>query len=123
MIITISGKPGSGKSTVAERLAAALGYRRYYVGAMRREAARKRGMTLAEFNTLGETDHRTDTEFDEQVRQLGQREDNFIIEGRVAFKFIPQSLKVFVDVDEAEGARRIWGSLQGASAAERNEGQ
>jgi len=112
MIISISGRPGSGKSTVAKKLAEKLGYKRYYMGGLRRKEARKRGMTLAEYNRLGERDFSTDKEVDELVKRLGETEDNFIIEGRTAFHFIPHSFKIFLDVDEMEGARRIFNQLK-----------
>ena len=53
MKLTLSGKPGSGKSVVADILAEKLNLKRYSVGNYRREMAKKRGMTLAEFNKLG----------------------------------------------------------------------
>lgn len=53
----------------------------------------KRGMTLAEYNKLGETDPSTDIEVDEYQKKLGETEDNFIIEGRTSWHFIPHSLK------------------------------
>jgi cytidylate kinase len=37
MIISLSGAPGSGKSTVAKKLAEELGWERYYMGGLRRE--------------------------------------------------------------------------------------
>ena len=108
MIISIGGNQGSGKSTLAKHLAEALGWPHYYMGGMRREAATKRGMTLAEYNKLGETDPRTDLEIDEYQKKLGETEDNFIIEGRTSWHFIPQSLKLYLDVTDEEGARRIF---------------
>lgn len=108
MIISIGGNQGSGKSILAKRLAEALGWPRYYMGGMRREAAAKRGMTLAEYNKLGETDPQTDLEVDEYQKKLGGTEDNFVIEGRTSWYFIPQSLKLYLDVSDEEGARRIF---------------
>lgn len=107
MIISISGNQGSGKSTVAKRLAESLGWPRYYIGGMRREAALKRGLTLAEYNKLGESDPSTDLEVDEYQKKLGQTKDNFVIEGRTSWYFIPHSLKIYLDVSDEEGARRI----------------
>lgn len=112
MIITISGAHGSGKSTVAQMLADKLSWPRYYMGGLRREAAKKRGLTLAEYNTLGETDPTTDTEVDEYQRQLGLSSDNFIIEGRTSWYFIPHSFKVYLDVSEEEAQRRVFSHLQ-----------
>lgn len=114
--------PGSGKSTIAERLSQALGMKRYYIGSMRREMARGRGMTLEAFNRLGETDPSTDRDVDGYQVELSKREDNIIIEGRTSFFLIPTSLKLFVDVDPDEGAARILKELHDSSrAASRNE--
>ena len=123
MIISLSGKPGSGKSTVAKQLAEQLNYKRYYVGGMRRQAAKVKGMTLAEFNKLGEESDVTDKEFDDFVKELSQKEDDFVVEGRLAFHFIPHSLKIFLDVDEEVGARRIWLALKNGQQMARNEGR
>ncbi|MCK9438983.1 MAG: cytidylate kinase family protein [Patescibacteria group bacterium] len=112
MIISISGFHGSGKSTIAEMLAKKLNWPRYYMGGLRREAALKRGMTLAEYNKLGETDPSTDLEVDNYQKELGQIKDNFIIEGRTSWHFIPHSLKIYINVDHKIGAERIFKSLQ-----------
>jgi cytidylate kinase len=121
MIISISGKAGSGKSTLAEKLAKKLGFKRYYMGALRREMAAKRGMTLQEYNKLGETDPKTDIQIDEYLTKLGKEKDNFVIESRTAFHFIPNSIKVFLDVSEDEGARRVFKDLKSERGESRNE--
>ncbi len=121
MIVTISGKPGSGKSTVAERLAADLGFKRYYVGAMWREAARARGMNITEFGALANRDSSIDIAFEKKIELLGQQEDNFVIESRTAWHFIPHSIKIFIEVSDVEGARRIWGAIQKKNSNDRSE--
>ncbi len=122
MIISLSGKPGSGKSTVAKKLSADLGFERHYIGGMRREMARQKGMTLAEYNKWGEEDgNNADAEFEKFVEDLGKTNDNFIIESRTAFHFIPQSIKIYLDVDPTEGAKRIWKALEEDSQPNRNE--
>ncbi|MFH1366987.1 MAG: (d)CMP kinase [Patescibacteria group bacterium] len=108
MIISISGKPGSGKSTIAKRLAQDLGYKRYYMGDIFRAASKKKNLTLVEYLKLGEKDHSIDKEVDKQLSEIGKREDNLVIEGRTAYHFIPQSLKIFLDVDENIGAKRVF---------------
>ncbi|MFZ4648528.1 MAG: cytidylate kinase family protein [Patescibacteria group bacterium] len=112
MIISISGAHGSGKSTLAKRLAEKLGWPRYYMGGLRREAAKKRGLTLAEYNKLGEKDPQTDLEVDEYQKLLGETSDNFVIEGRTSWHFIPHSLKIYLDVREDEAANRIFHDLK-----------
>ncbi len=121
MIITISGMPGSGKSSVGKLLAKKLEMKRYYMGGMRREMARERGMSLAELNELGEKEEWTDKEVDDYQKKLGEKEDNFIIEGRTSFFLIPESIKVFLEVDERTGAERILKDLK-ETGDKRNEG-
>jgi CMP/dCMP kinase len=112
MIISLSGAGGSGKSTIAQKLADQLSWPRYYMGGLRREVAAKKGLTLAEYNKLGETDPETDKEVDAYQKELGEKEDNFIIEGRTSWHFIPHSLKIYLDVEEDEGAKRVFDHLQ-----------
>ncbi|SRR6056297_2787766 len=121
MIISISGAPGAGKSTISKKLAEKLGWPRYYIGGLRRQKAQERGMTLAEYNKLGETDPSTDLEVDRYQEKLGREQDDFIIEGRTSWYFIPHSLKLYFDVEEREGARRIFRELQDKN--NRNEGE
>ena len=118
MIITISGMPGSGKSTVAKILARKLRMKRYYMGGIRREMARKMGLTIDELNKLGEKDPASDEKVDSYVKKLAKK-DNIIVESRTAFHFIPQSAKIFLDVDLPEAARRIAKDLKKSSR--RNE--
>ncbi|HNX11144.1 MAG TPA: cytidylate kinase family protein [bacterium] len=112
MIISLSGAHGSGKSTVAQKLADTLNWPRYYMGGLRREAAQKQGMTLAEYNRLGEDNPETDRIVDEYQKELGLTQDNFIIEGRTSWYFIPHSLKIYLDVSSEVGAQRVFGHLQ-----------
>jgi len=110
MIITISGVPGSGKTSVGKILAERLGMPFYSVGKMRGKLAMERGLTLDELNALGEKDKTTDTGVDDYQRELGQKQDNFVIEGRLSWYFIPHSFKIYLDCEPAEAARRILAS-------------
>ena len=120
MIISFAGWPGSGKSTIAKRIAAELGWPYYSMGQLRREASKRRGMTLEEYNQLAMTDISTDLEVDEYQTKLGKEEDNFVIDGRTSWHFIPKSYKIFLAVDPQVGAERIFQELQ--QADNRNEG-
>ncbi|MBI5881383.1 cytidylate kinase family protein [archaeon] len=122
MRITISGMPGSGKTTVAKVLSEKLRLKHYHIGAMRRDIARQRGITLNELNKIGESDPSTDKVVDDYLINLGKTEDNFIAEGRTASYFIPNSVKIFIAVDVRVGAERIMkDAIEKGKAQERNE--
>lgn len=108
MIITISGKPGSGKSTVVKIIAAKLGLKKYSIGDLRGKMALDRGITIDELNKVGEKEDFTDKKADEYQKKLGKEDDNFVIDGRLSYYFIPHSIKIFLDVDEGIGAKRIF---------------
>jgi cytidylate kinase len=112
MIISINGPGGSGKSTLAKMLAQELGWPRYYIGGIRRKKAKAEGMTLAEYNKLGESDPSTDIEVDKYQRRLCKKEDNFVIEGRTSWLFIPHSIKIYLDVDKNIAAKRILADIK-----------
>lgn len=121
MVISFSGAPGAGKSTAAKELAKKLDWPRYYIGGILREIASQTGMTLAEITRRAETDFAVDREIDEYQQNLGQTKDNFVIEGRTSWYFIPRSVKIYLDVELNEGVRRIWNELEKEN--NRNEGK
>lgn len=112
MIISISGLPGSGKSTVAKLLAEKLDFERIYMGAILRKIADQKGITILELMKEAQTDSSIDEEIDKMVTDYGITKDNFLIESRTAFHFIPNSFKVYIKVDFAEGAKRIFKDLE-----------
>ena len=121
MVITISGNPGSGKSTVAKKLAKKLGWPRFYMGKIRRLKAKSMGLTLAGYNKLGEKDSSTDIEVDNYLKRIAARNKNCVIESRTAWHFLPKSIKIFIDVDEKIGAERVLAELKKHDG--RNEGE
>lgn len=111
MIITISGTPGSGKSTVAKAVAKALRLTHYSAGDFMRAMAADRNISLAELSKEAEKSDKIDKEIDRRTLELAKREDNFIIDSRLAFHFIPKSLKsikLFLICNVKEAARRIY---------------
>ncbi len=112
MKITISGRAGSGKSTVAKIIIKQLGLAHYSMGELMRELATERGMSLLELSREAEKDPSIDREIDRRTEELGKTKDNFIIDSRLAFHFIADSIKIFLDVELKEAARRIFNDLR-----------
>ena len=108
MKITISGKAGSGKSTIAKMLSEKLNLNHYSIGDLMRAIAIEKGMTLPELNKLAENDSSIDFELDNKLKELGKAKDNFVVDGRLAAFFIPQSdARVFLEADDKVRAGRI----------------
>ncbi len=107
MKITISGTPGSGKSTIGTLLAEKLGFTYYDMGQVRREMAEAKGMSIHELNEVGEEEDWTDKEADKITERIGKTQDNFVFVGRIAYHFIPDSIKIRLTCSIEEGAKRI----------------
>jgi len=108
MKITISGIVGSGKSTVSKMVAKKLGLQNFSVGGIMRQMAIERGVSLQELTEIAKHDKEIDFELDKRQRDLNNNED-FVMDSRLGFYFIPDSFKVFLRVDLQEAAKRIYG--------------
>lgn len=84
MLLTVSGPPGSGKSTAATGLAEALGYEHVSGGDVFRELAAERGLSLSEFNALAEEDDAIDRDLDRRLRELAAEREDLVLESRLA---------------------------------------
>lgn len=109
-VITVSGKPGSGKSTIAELLHKKLGISYVYSGMIFRDTAKKYNMNLDEFGKFCEKNNKIDKELDKkQINIL--KKGNVILEGRLAgwlayHNNIP-SFKIFINADLKTRVNRI----------------
>jgi cytidylate kinase len=106
-IITLTGKPGSGKSSTAERVAEMLGYTQYSLGAYVRDMTRKQKLTLQEFNRKAELKPDIDFQIDERLRQMRDERD-IVIDARLGFYWIPESFKVYLDLNSDLAVARIY---------------
>lgn len=110
MIITISGKNGSGKWTISKLLAEKLGYEHISIGGIRRKIAHEMGLTISEFDILWEkpeNKEKFDLQYEEYQKNL-PLDSKIILDGRMSFYCQPDSFKIFLDVDDDEAARRIF---------------
>lgn len=109
MIISLTGKPCSGKSTVAKVLKEKYGFKTYSVGEMFKEEAKKHGMSAEEFNKFLMSSPEYDNFIDDKTKELGilWKDENVVFDSRLAWHFIPHSFKVFLDLDEEEMAKRL----------------
>lgn len=105
MIVVVGGPPGSGKTTLAERLAAARGHVLVSAGQTFRRMAADRGLDLAAFGAKAEQDHGIDRELDgrvlEDVLRHDARGDDVVVDGRIQAHLLRERgipcLKVWVD--------------------------
>jgi len=108
--ITISGTPGSGKSTIARMLKDRLDLPYVYSGLIFRMIAEKHNMSLAEFGSYCEQHDDVDRELDDKQLEI-LRNGNVILEGRLAgwiahLNDIP-SVKIMIDADILVRAQRV----------------
>ncbi len=112
LIVAISGRPGSGKSVVAEEASTRLGLRHVSAGDFMRDMATERGMSILELSRVAEVDPSIDAEIDARTVRLGATGESFVIDSRMAWHFIPESVKVFLDVRTDVAAERIYASMR-----------
>ncbi len=109
-IITISGKPGSGKSSTADKLAELLGYVRYSSGDSVRNFLQSKNMTLSEYNKQATDNKDLDDYVDQALRDLRNQND-IVIDSRLGFYWIPESFKVYLDLDIDIATARIFKNI------------
>lgn len=114
--ITISGTPGSGKTTVSRLLEKKLGLKYIYSGDVFREMAKKYNMSLEDFGKYCEKHRDVDQQLDDyQLEML--KKGNVIVEGRIAGWIAHRNnilaLKVLIDADVETRAKRVVNREQG----------
>ena len=77
---------------------------------MKRKLAADMGLSITEFNLLGEKPENVaefDLKYEDRQKAL-RLTDNILLDSRLGFFCQPDAIKVFLDVDPRESARRIY---------------
>lgn len=107
-LITIAGSLGAGKSSTAKAIAKALGYQHFSSGDFFRQIAAKRGESVEATNLSAEMQKDIDHEVDDLLKQMGKEKSTLVIDSRMAWHWMPDSFKVFLDLDADSAAQRIF---------------
>src|ERR1043166_4257355 len=98
-IITLAGSPGSGKSSTARAVAAALGFQHFSSGDIFRQLAADRGESIEGMNISAEAQRDIDLQVDRLLQEKYLGEDKLVIDSRMAWHWMPASFKVFLMLD------------------------
>lgn len=110
MIITITGKPCSGKGTVAKEFCKKYNFEYICTGDMFRAYAKQFGYdNILTFQEQDERVKQIDKLVDDKIYEIGKTRanENIVIDSRLAWHFVPNSFKVFIDVDEKVAGERL----------------
>ena len=105
-IITIAGSLGSGKSSTAKKVSEILNYKHFSTGDFMRLIADQRGVPLTELSKMAELDSSIDKTLDDRNIEVGKME-NVVLDSRLGFHFIPESFKVYLELDPNVASDRI----------------
>lgn len=116
MLISITGRLGSGKSTVCKIMKERYGFEIYSTGTINREFARRLGISTLELNKRLNEDPSLDHEIDGTVTKLSEerKDDKLIFDSRMAWHFAKNTFKIFLTIEPMEAARRVMKDQRGA---------
>ena len=106
--ITVTGDPGSGKSTFARAVAARLGYRLITTGNIFRALAAERGISVNALNELAETQAEIDRQVDDYLVSLNETAEDLVLDSRMGWHFVRDCLKIRLTVEPEVAADRIF---------------
>ncbi len=119
-IITIAGKLGSGKSSTAKKIAKMLNYQHFSSGDFLRQIAQERNLSIKDLMIEAESDPQIDYDIDELLKSKGN-EENLVIDSRLAYYWIPESFKVYLDIDPEIAAKRMFYDLESNESRQKSE--
>jgi cytidylate kinase len=105
--ITITGDLGSGKSAVSKILCERTGFEYVSTGRIQRQLAQELGLDTLEMNRRADTDPTIDQRIDGIFVDLGKDPNGYIVDSRMAWFFLPDSFKIYLQTDVTVAAERI----------------
>jgi cytidylate kinase len=112
IVITLSGVPGTGTTTIAKLLAKELDLKMVYIGEIFRSLAKEYGMTLEKFSTFAQDNPKIDNELDQKQIEYA-RKGNLILEGRLSGCMLEKnkidSFKILLTADLDTRIKRVMG--------------
>ncbi|MDR2846009.1 MAG: AAA family ATPase [Candidatus Methanoplasma sp.] len=111
MRMTISGPPGSGKTTVCKKLSEKLGLKAVVFGEFFRKLAAERDLSLAEFGALAEKDPGIDRFIDSSILEIAKANPDIILESRLCAYMLSRAgipaLKIYLSASPEVRMRRV----------------
>ncbi|NYZ79998.1 cytidylate kinase family protein [Candidatus Micrarchaeota archaeon] len=125
MIITVSGQPGAGSTTLAKQVAKTLHYRLLTMGEIHKRIAKQHGMAIKEYWEHQRKNPTAEKRFHNELDAYQKREakrGNIVINGKLsAFKIPNADLKILIVASLRERAKRTvkrdGGPIKSAMAA------
>jgi predicted cytidylate kinase len=105
--ITLTGDLGSGKSAVSKILCTQTGYEYVSTGRIQRQLAAEMGLDTLEMNRRADTDPSIDQRIDGIFIELGKNPNGYVIDSRMAWFFLPDSFKVYLQTEVGVAVDRI----------------
>lgn len=107
MRITISGPPGSGKTTACSKLSEVLGLEAVVFGRIFRELAAEKQLTLSQLGAIAEQDPSIDRMIDDRILQMAKTHPDLILESRLsAFMLTRNNIDAFkIHIDASPEVR------------------
>lgn len=111
MIVTVSGKPCTGKSTMAEIFCKKYNFDRVYAGAIFKAHARELGIDITDLcksEQMCEIDRRVDEDLEKLYH--ARLNDDLLVESRTSWSFMPKAFNVFINIPDHVMAERLFNS-------------